>query len=141
VSILGEKLLDVARFGSAKGQPKFVDEFCSSDPSSDVSATPVVANSIAHVDCLVDQTVLAGDHIVYIGRVSKVVHALEDRPLVYYSRAYHRLGDSTSLGVRPLLDETVDSLLYDYPLPRTFARHDTASRPIRTRPVPSMTPP
>ena len=125
VSILGEALIDVARFGSAKGQPKFVSEYVRDDgdgPSA--SVTPAVANAIAHIDCAVVQSVKAGDHVVFIGSVGNVFAHPGDRPLVYYSRGYHRLGESTDLHVGPIRDETIDSLLYDYPMPLRFARVD-----------------
>lgn len=128
VSVLGESLIDVARFGSAKGQPKFVHGFCEGDSNDPgVSRTPVVANAIAHVDCAVEQRLVAGDHVLFIGHVLNVVRHEGDRPLVYYSRGYHRLGASTDLGIGPIKDETIDSLLYDHPLPRTFSRDDIAS--------------
>ena len=132
VSVLGESLIDVARFGSAKGQPKFVHGFCEDDSDdSALSRTPVVANAIAHVDCAVEQRVVVGDHVLFIGHVLNVVRHPGDRPLVYYSRGYHRLGESTDLGVGPTQDETIDSLLFDHPLPRTFSRDDIDS----TRPA------
>lgn len=131
VSILGEALIDVARFGSAKGQPKFVSRFVRDDGDGPgASVTPAVANALAHIDCAVVQSVRAGDHVIFIGSVASVIAFPGDRPLVYYARGYHRLGDSTDLGVGPIRDETIDSLLYDYPMPRTFARvdHDLAGR-------------
>ena len=125
VSILGEELIDVARFGSAKGQPKFVSEFVhDSGDGPGASATPAVAKAIAHIDCAVVQSVKAGDHVIFIGSVGNVFAHPGDRPLVYYSRGFHRLGESTDLHVGPIRDETIDSLLYDYPMPRTFARLD-----------------
>jgi flavin reductase ActVB len=125
VSILGEASLNVARFGSARGQPKFVHEFCRDDDDGP-SVTPVVAGAIAHADCVVQQSVPAGDHLIYIGAVQSVLTNLGDSPLVYYDRRYHRLGASTDLGVGPVADEAVDSLLYDYPMPVRFSSHGSA---------------
>lgn len=118
VSVLGESLIDVARFGSSRGQPKFVEDFCHGEASS---ASPAVLGALAHVDCTVEQPVEAGDHMIFIGRVRDVIITDGDRPLVYHAQSYHRLGEATDLHVGPVVDETVDSLLYDYPLPREFA--------------------
>ena len=124
VSILGEAALDVARFGSAKGKPKFVDDFCHGDADCPgTSETPVVAGAIAHLDCGVEQCVAAGDHRIYIGAVENVLTNPGGSPLVYYDRGYHGLGSATDLGVGPVADETVDSLLYDYPMPLRFNSH------------------
>jgi flavin reductase ActVB len=119
VSVLGESLIEVARFGSSRGQPKFLDHFCHGDT---ICESPAVAGALAHVDCTVEQTVAAGDHTIYIGRVRDVILEDGDRPLVYHTQSYHRLGEATDLHVGPVVDETVDSLLYDYPIPREFSR-------------------
>ncbi|MEZ5101657.1 MAG: flavin reductase family protein [Thermoleophilia bacterium] len=94
VSVLGERGVEVARLGSAPGQPKFVDGHVL-DPGSPVrSATPVVAHALAHVDCAVERRVPAGDHVIYLGRVLDVHRQPGDRPLVYYARSYHGLGEA-----------------------------------------------
>jgi flavin reductase (DIM6/NTAB) family NADH-FMN oxidoreductase RutF len=121
ISLLGESSVGAARFASAPGQPKFVSEFCHSDAAaSALSATPVVAHALAHVDCTVEQTVAAGDHVLHIGRVQNVLLQEEDRPLVYYLRSYYRLGSPTDLRVHAVPEETVDHLAYDYPMPLRF---------------------
>jgi flavin reductase ActVB len=121
VGLLGENLLGVARFGSARGEAKFMsEEYCRQDGHA--CASPVVAGALAHIDCFVERQVPAGDHTLFIGAVLSVVRHEGDRPLVYYSRNYHRLSDLTNLHVAPEREETVDSLLYDYPVPRTFSR-------------------
>jgi len=120
VSLLGQELLPVAQFGAARGSAKFVHEFCHADHR--VCRSPVVVGAIAHVDCTLDRAVPAGDHTIMLGEVQNVVVTEEDTPLVYYSRSYHKLSELTDLHVSPVADETVDSLLYDYPLPRQFSR-------------------
>jgi flavin reductase (DIM6/NTAB) family NADH-FMN oxidoreductase RutF len=122
VSLLGQTLIDVARFGSAPGQPKFVQDSCRSDPGS--SRSPVVAGALAHVDCVLERDVPAGDHVLLIGEVRSVVLTADEHegPLVYHNRSYHRLGARTYLATPPGAEETVDSLLYDYPVPRQFSR-------------------
>jgi len=120
VSLLGESLIDVARFGSSRGQAKFVEDFCAAGDLE--CASPVVGSALGHVDCAVERSVPAGDHTIFIGAVRNVVLCEGDRPLVYYSRSYHRLGELDDLHVAPVVDETIDSLLYDYPLPRQFSR-------------------
>ncbi len=120
VGLLGESLIDVAQFGAARGQAKFMDHLC--DTGGHACLSPVVAGALAHIDCAVEKTVSAGDHTIFIGTVGAVLAAEQDRPLVYYARSYHRLSDLTDLHRAPVEDETVDSLLYDYPVPRQFSR-------------------
>jgi flavin reductase ActVB len=120
VSLLGEELLGVAQFGAARGQPKFLDEFCRVGDHD--AKSPVVAGALAAIDCAVEQVVPAGDHTIFIGAVTDVLAREGDQPLVYYSRTFHRLSALSDLHVAPEESETVDSLLYDYPVPRTFSR-------------------
>lgn len=95
VSILGANSVEVARFGAAPGQPKFIPHFCGPDEEHPM-ASPNVISALAHVDCTVESEVPAGDHVLFIGRVGQVrgVHGQEvwDSPLVYYRRDYYGLG-------------------------------------------------
>jgi flavin reductase ActVB len=118
VHLLGEQMIDVARFGSAVGQAKFCDHFCDRD---DPRGLPLVQNALAQFKCTVNRQIEAGDHTIFLGAVQKVVTSpVTDRPLLYFDRSYHRLAPSTDLGVAPAYTEAVDSLLYPYPIPRDF---------------------
>ena len=111
VSILGAGLIEVARFGAARGAPKFVADFCVPGPGgSEVSRTPVVAGSLAHIDCEVSESVLAGDHMVYIGLVRRVIVDISDVPLVYHDRDYHRLRPARDGGL--FFVESPEALVY-----------------------------
>lgn len=115
VSVLHESLVDVARFGSTSGQAKFIHNYCSD--AFPTSNTPVIAGALTHLDCVVEKEIKAGDHTIILGRVGSVTFPAYGRPLIYFGRHYHPLGDS----VHPTtVDEAVDCLLYDYPLPRRF---------------------
>lgn len=93
VALLGDHLVDVARFGAAQGQPKFAEEHCLDDAAG--SRSPVVAGALAHVDCAVRETVDAGDHRLFIGDVELAVVHERDRPLVWCERTFHRLDELT----------------------------------------------
>lgn len=114
VSVLGESLVDAARFGSTPGQAKFVQNYCRFDVPQ--SNTPVLSGALTHLDCTTEQQMQVGDHILFIGHVRSVVFPTSGRPLIYFGRRYHPLGQS----VPHVGDEAIDSLLYDYPLPRKF---------------------
>jgi flavin reductase (DIM6/NTAB) family NADH-FMN oxidoreductase RutF len=104
VNILGERLIETARFGSARGAPKFLDEFCDID-TSDSSKTPVVIGAVSHIDCTVAQAVTAADHVIFLGTVDSVLsdHRPDD-PLVYHDRRWHRLSYASDLGAAPAPD-------------------------------------
>jgi len=104
VSILGERLIEAARFGSARGAPKFIDEL-HDEASDERSATPAVAGAISHVDCVVVQVLPVADHTIFLGRVENVLGARRSEdPLVYHDRRWHRLGFASDLGAAPAPD-------------------------------------
>jgi flavin reductase (DIM6/NTAB) family NADH-FMN oxidoreductase RutF len=107
VSILGAGQVEVAQFGAARGAPKFVAHLCR---DADELSTPAVAGALAHVDCEVVNAMVAGDHVVCIGQVRRVLLEISDAPLVYHDRDYHRLRPVRELS--PLVVETGD---FPYP--------------------------
>ncbi|MDX6533961.1 MAG: hypothetical protein QOF68_1705 [Gaiellales bacterium] len=120
VSILGQGLLEVARFGSAPGAPKFVAPYCvPPDRLGRRVLTPVVAGCLAHIDARVSTEVAAGDHVLYVGLVESVLTAGSGDPLVYFDGAYHGLGQPVGVAAGGT-SETVDSLLYPHPIPLRF---------------------
>jgi flavin reductase ActVB len=111
VSLLTDKLIEVAQFGAARGAAKFVTEFC--DPPPVGVASPAVCGALAHVDCRVSQTIHAGDHTVFLGAVQAVVSG-DGEPLVYYARSYRAVADSTTLGYVPATLWPGDADLYSH---------------------------
>jgi flavin reductase (DIM6/NTAB) family NADH-FMN oxidoreductase RutF len=91
VSILAAEQLAVARYGSAPGVAKFLESFV--DASDGRSASPVVADALAHLDCGLAEAVRIADHTIFFGRVH-AAHASRSRtPLLYHGRVYRTLGD------------------------------------------------
>jgi flavin reductase ActVB len=104
VSVLGEDRIEAARFASARGGAKFIEDFCV-PVAPEESASPAVAGAIAHVDCRVAQTLHVADHILFIGQVESVLLASHpSAPLVYHDRRWHRLGFDSDLGRAPAPD-------------------------------------
>ena len=121
VSILGERLLKVAQLGSMKQSPKFVSSFClASDELTEPSVSPVLDACVAHLDCQVVREIEAGDHVIFLGEVERVVLFESDSPLVYFDGGYHRLGGHVDLTDARLKVDTVDSMLYPHPIPLDF---------------------
>jgi flavin reductase (DIM6/NTAB) family NADH-FMN oxidoreductase RutF len=92
VCILGGHLLEVARFGSAPGQPKFIESFCDTgECEEEPPRSPAIAGAPAHVDCRVERRIEAGDHILFLGKVEAVAVSRNIGPLVYFARGFHTL--------------------------------------------------
>jgi flavin reductase (DIM6/NTAB) family NADH-FMN oxidoreductase RutF len=93
---------DTARFGVsilAEGQEELSELFAwggaarfeAAQLVEGVTGVPLVAGTLARLECSVVSAHDEGDHRVYVGRVE---HAQVDpgRPLVYHRGEYHRLG-------------------------------------------------
>ena len=94
VNILGEGALGVARFGSAVGQPKFLDEGLGLDPGTEHPATVMLDGALGHLDCEVVDVIAHGTHSIFLGRVRemRVQDHRARRPLVHYRRSFWKVG-------------------------------------------------
>ena len=111
ISLLTENQIDIARFGSASGEPKFLENFTADRLCGSESATaaidegaavntvgpelsPLVQNAHNHLDCTVQQIVYGGDHGLIVGEVHSVrgVGGTGLSPLLYFDGHYHALG-------------------------------------------------
>ncbi len=61
-----------------------------------VTGAPLLAESIAWLDCRLEAIHSGGDHMIYIGAAVKVGHGNGDEtdPLVYFDSAYRRLANT-----------------------------------------------
>ena len=92
VNILAEggQLLSDCFAGAPSDLPR--SAFCNAEYRLGSSGMPVLEAAIAYLECDVERILEAGDHTIYIGRVTDVgtsdVHGL---PLLYYRRRYLRI--------------------------------------------------
>jgi flavin reductase (DIM6/NTAB) family NADH-FMN oxidoreductase RutF len=87
VSILAEGQEHLSELFAWGGASRFDDTHL----TPGTSGVPLVAGTLARLECTVVSAHDEGDHRVYVGRVD---HAQVDpgRPLVYHRAGYHRLG-------------------------------------------------
>jgi flavin reductase len=73
-------------------RPSGTDQFDEVDwEPAPVTGCPVVAGSVAWLDCRLTDAHEAGDHTIYIGEVLAVGPGEGAEPLVYYESGYHGL--------------------------------------------------
>jgi len=90
INILAAGQQEIARRFATKGDHKF-------DRVAVVrgdSGAPLIAGSLASLECRVRDAVEGGDHMVYIGDVL-TAHAAEGEPLLFYRGGFSRLHPST----------------------------------------------
>ncbi|HVP53747.1 MAG TPA: flavin reductase family protein [Candidatus Eisenbacteria bacterium] len=56
------------------------------------SGTPILADTLANLDCTVTQAIAAGDHTIFVGEV-KEVSVAEGSPLLYFRGHYGACGE------------------------------------------------
>lgn len=83
VSLLSNEQLEVAKQGAQPGKPKFFEEYVKK--TNDGYA---IDNALANIQCTVEDTVLAGDHTIFIGKVEQIELGELKDPLVYYHKNF-----------------------------------------------------
>ena len=91
LNLLSDEAESLARRFASSRLDKF--EGLATTPAA--SGAPLLDGALAHCDCTVEQTVTAGDHTIFIGRVSAAdVSAIEDAtPLLYYRGDYRTVAE------------------------------------------------
>jgi flavin reductase (DIM6/NTAB) family NADH-FMN oxidoreductase RutF len=91
VSFLTQEQQEISDRFAGRG-PAVNDRFEGLDLHLTGLGHPVPACALAFVDCKVVDEVLAGTHTIYVAEVvdGGVLH--RDKPLLYYDRAYRKLG-------------------------------------------------
>lgn len=86
INILNEHQRHLSTRFARKGH----DRFTGVEWMPGETGAPLLPYALGSLECSLTQTVEAGDHVIFIG---KVVSAgwREGRPLVYFNSAYHRL--------------------------------------------------
>jgi flavin reductase (DIM6/NTAB) family NADH-FMN oxidoreductase RutF len=92
VSVLGTHQTGIARRFAIKCADKAADTAIGMGVELPV---PLVADSLAQVECATSQIIVGGDHAIVVGRV-EAIRVQHGEPLVYYGRAF---GSFTPLAV------------------------------------------
>lgn len=84
VNVMGSDQQEVCRSVSAKGEAKFVGvEYVLSDHN-----LPIIANSIASIECRLYSVTEAGDHWFVLGEVLRMETVREDDPMLFHRGRY-----------------------------------------------------
>lgn len=70
---------------------KGADRFSGTTFTVSSRGCPVLTETLAHLECEIEQVIDAGDHYVTIARVLELGTARDLRPLIFYQGRFHRL--------------------------------------------------
>lgn len=90
VNILGENQSELSnRFAWTKDE----DRFAQGSWSTAATGAPILTDALAWLDCRIHARYPAGSHTIYVGLVeASNVPEPEAHPLIYWNRAYRKLG-------------------------------------------------
>jgi flavin reductase (DIM6/NTAB) family NADH-FMN oxidoreductase RutF len=84
VSVLCAAQVDVATRFAVKGQDKLAGTHVE---RGHVLAVPLIADSLAHIECSTSQIFISGDHAIVVGLV-EAARTREGEPLLYFDRCF-----------------------------------------------------
>ena len=84
VNVLASDQMDACRQIAGKGP----DKFAGLDVALSEHGHPVIANSIARIDCQVHGVIDAGDHWFVLGKVLALESTRDDDPMLFYRGRY-----------------------------------------------------
>jgi flavin reductase (DIM6/NTAB) family NADH-FMN oxidoreductase RutF/NAD(P)-dependent dehydrogenase (short-subunit alcohol dehydrogenase family) len=87
VNILGDHQEELCRLFATKG----ADRFGHTPWRAGVSGSPVLEDSIAYLDCVIENEHASGDHTIVVGRVLDLDAKDDARPLLFHRGAYARV--------------------------------------------------
>jgi flavin reductase (DIM6/NTAB) family NADH-FMN oxidoreductase RutF len=93
VSILGADQEHLARYFTDHRRPRGRAQFDAVDwePGS-VTGAPILGGALAWLECSLHETLVAGDHSVFVGKVLASAQGDGDRALLFYGARYHQFG-------------------------------------------------
>jgi flavin reductase (DIM6/NTAB) family NADH-FMN oxidoreductase RutF len=90
VNILAEDQADISERFATQNDDKFASVRCTGSESG----CPLLVGCLASLECSVITTHEGGDHVIVVGKVDRVRHTGESRPLLRYRGNYLRVGDT-----------------------------------------------
>jgi 3-hydroxy-9,10-secoandrosta-1,3,5(10)-triene-9,17-dione monooxygenase reductase component len=87
INVLGESQMDVSNQFARRGPDKFAGVAFEDDP-----AGPILPATLATFCCDTEHEYDGGDHIIFVGRVTRFVGSTAGAPLLYFRGGYREIG-------------------------------------------------
>ncbi len=92
VNVLSDGQQGVSRWFADRHRPADSTMFDGVPFELGATGCPTLLEAVAVFDCRVNQTILAGDHVIVVGKVVALTHRPELAPLVFHTGDYRSLG-------------------------------------------------
>ena len=88
VNVLSAAQEPLSNFFASKSRPRGRDAFRSVAHHGGITGAPLLDGAVAHLDCLVEETHHAGDHLIFIGAVLALDLDPQSAPLLFHAGKY-----------------------------------------------------
>lgn len=93
VNILAAEQEPLSRYFASKDRPRGRDAFGDIAHRTAVSGSPVLDGAVGYLDCVLNASHEAGDHVIFIGEVLALDFSHEVAPLLFHGGGYRFLRD------------------------------------------------
>ena len=93
VNILAAEQEPLSRYFASKDRPRGRDAFGDIDHSTVASGAPVLGGAVGYLDCALNASHEAGDHVIFIGEVLALEFSHEIEPLLFHGGGYRYFKD------------------------------------------------
>jgi len=93
VNILAAEQEPLSRYFASKDRPRGRDAFSDIAHRAAASGAPVLDGAVGYLDCAVNASHEAGDHVIFIGEVLALDFSHEVAPLLFHAGGYRFLRD------------------------------------------------
>jgi flavin reductase (DIM6/NTAB) family NADH-FMN oxidoreductase RutF len=88
VNVLAAEQEPLSRYFASKDRPRGRDAFADIAHRTAVSGSPLLEGAVAYLDCALNASHEAGDHVIFIGEVLALEFSHEVAPLLFHGGGY-----------------------------------------------------
>ena len=93
VNILAADQQQISNYFASRERPRGRDAFSEISHRAGISGSPIIDGCVAYLDCRLERSFEAGDHVVFVGEVVTLGIDPEAEPLLFHGGRYRLVAD------------------------------------------------
>ena len=93
VNILASDQEPISNYFASRERPRGRDAFSEISHRAGISGSPIIDGCVAYLDCRLERSFEAGDHVVFVGEVVTLGIDPEAEPLLFHGGRYRLVAD------------------------------------------------
>ena len=94
VNVLSSSQEPISNYFASRERPRGLDAFKEIAHQIGSTGCPIIDGSLAHLDCRLDRSFEAGDHVIFVGEVLSLGVLEGSQPLLFHGGGYRLLADA-----------------------------------------------